>query len=122
MKDGGAMAKREFTCGLNAALAMIGGKWRFLILWHLAHQPRRFGELRRQVEGISEKMLIQELKALIQNELVSRKDFHEVPPRVEYSLTKFGRSLATATVPLCDWGAQHMKRIGAMSGIQRRTQ
>ncbi len=114
------MKKREFTCGLEAALAMIGGKWRFLILFHLVHQPRRFGELRRQVEGISEKMLIQELKALIQNQLVCRKDFREVPPRVEYSLTKFGKTLATATAPLCDWGAQHMKRIGTLSDTQRR--
>ena len=105
------MGRKVFTCGLEAALAMIGGKWKFLILWHLAHKPSRFGDLRRLIGGISEKMLIQELKEMVADQLVSRRDFKEVPPRGEYSLTRFGRSLAAASVPLCDWGAQHMKRI-----------
>ena len=90
---------------------MIGGKWKFLILWHLAHGPSRFGDLRRLVAGISEKMLIQELKEMIADQLVSRRDYQEVPPRVEYSLTKFGHSLAAVLEPLCQWGSQHMKRI-----------
>ena len=59
------MAKRAFSCGLDPSLSMIGGKWKFLILWHLAHSPSRFGDLRRLVAGISEKMLIQELKEMI---------------------------------------------------------
>ena len=102
---------RVYSCGLEAALAVIGGKWKFLILWNLAQKPARFGDLRRLVEGISEKMLIQELKEMVADQIVSRKDFHEVPPRVEYSLTAFGKTLAWASVPLCDWGTQHMKRI-----------
>jgi DNA-binding HxlR family transcriptional regulator len=105
------MNNKPFSCGLEATLTMIGGKWKFLILWHLAHNSSRFGNLRRSVGGISEKMLIQELKEMVADQLVSRRDFKEVPPRVEYSLTRFGKSLATVLVPLCKWGAQHMKRI-----------
>ncbi len=108
------MAKKTYSCGLEASLAVIGGKWKFLILWHLANKPTRFGELRRLVTGISEKMLIQELKEMIADQIVSRKDFQEIPPRVEYSLTSFGKTLAEALVPLCEWGSLHMKRIGSL--------
>ncbi len=105
------MAEKQYRCGLEAALDVVGGKWKVLILWHL-NETRRFGELRRLVAGISEKMLIQQLRELEIAGIVSRKDFQEVPPKVEYSLTPFGRSLKAALTPLCDWGKKHMKRIG----------
>jgi len=108
------MKKKTYSCGLEAALAVIGGKWKCLILWHLAGAPRRFGELRKLVVGISEKMLIQELKQMERDGIVIRKDFREVPPRVQYSLTSFGGALADALHPLCEWGAKHMKRIGGL--------
>ena len=73
--------------------------------------PRRFGELRRLVTGISEKMLIQQLREMEADGIVARKDFREIPPRVEYSLTAFGVSLSEALRPLCDWGREHMSRI-----------
>jgi DNA-binding HxlR family transcriptional regulator len=107
------MPPSEYGCGLEAALAVVGGKWKVLILWALRSAPLRFGELRRQVDGISEKMLIQHLKELERDQVVVRKDFKEVPPRVEYALTDFGASLYEALAPLCDWGEQHMVRIGA---------
>lgn len=107
--------KKTYGCGLEAALAVIGGKWKFIILWTLALQgPKRFGELRRAVAGISEKMLIQELKELELDGIVLRKDFREVPPRVEYSLSPFGAELAEALRPLCDWGTRHINRIGRL--------
>lgn len=102
---------KEYSCGLDAALAVVGGKWKVLILWVLGTDPRRFGELRRQIPGISEKMLIQNLKELESDGIVSRKDFKEVPPRVEYALTSFGHSLCEALAPLCAWGQEHMQRI-----------
>lgn len=105
------MTKKTYSCGLEAALAVINGKWKIMILWQLAHQSSRFGELRRLVVGISEKMLIQELKEMVADQIVSRKDYQEIPPRVEYTLTPFGKSLAETLVPLCEWGSQHMKRI-----------
>ena len=98
-------------CGLEAALAVVGGKWKPIVLWRLAGGARRFGELRRLVEGISEKMLIQQLREMEADGIVVRKDFREVPPRVEYALTEFGVSLAEALRPLCEWGREHMARI-----------
>jgi len=108
------MARKSYSCGLEAALAVVGGKWKSLILWNLAHQPCRFGELRRLVVGVSEKMLIQELKVLMADRIITRKDFHEVPPRVEYALTELGRSLVQTLEPLCRWGTRHMKLIAAL--------
>ena len=102
----------EYACGLEAALDVIGGRWKVLILWDL-DTPRRFGELKRIVTGISEKMLIQQLRELEADGVVRRKVFHEVPPRVEYSLTEFGVSLRRVLGPLCKWGTTHMERIGA---------
>ncbi|QEH38768.1 putative HTH-type transcriptional regulator YtcD [Aquisphaera giovannonii] len=100
-------------CGLEAALAVVGGKWKPIVLWRLAGSTRRFGELRRLVEGISEKMLIQQLREMEADGIVARKDFREIPPRVEYSLTEFGVSLAEALRPLCEWGQAHVARIRA---------
>ena len=102
----------RYGCGLEAALAVIGGKWKVLILWHLSLSPKRFGELRRAVAGISEKMLIQQLREMESDGIVARRDFLEIPPRVEYSLRPFGLSLIEALKPLCVWGSMHMKRIG----------
>jgi DNA-binding HxlR family transcriptional regulator len=111
-KGGGtAMKTQVYGCGLEAALAVVGGKWKPIVLWQLAPGPRRFGELRRLVTGISEKMLIQQLREMEGDGIVARKDYREIPPRVEYSLTDFGVSLAGALRPLCDWGREHMSRI-----------
>jgi DNA-binding HxlR family transcriptional regulator len=108
------MKPRSYSCGLEAALAVIGGKWKSLILFHLSRGPRRFGEVRKLVVGISEKMLIQNLKEMELDGIVSRTDFHEVPPRVEYTLTEFGVELAEVLRPLCDWGSKHLNLIGGL--------
>jgi DNA-binding HxlR family transcriptional regulator len=110
---GNPMREKTYGCGLEAALDVIGGKWKVLILWALREEAQRFGELRRLVEGISEKMLIQHLKEMQADGIVTRRDFKEVPPHVEYALTPFGRSLHAALAPLCEWGTHHMKRIEA---------
>jgi DNA-binding HxlR family transcriptional regulator len=114
MKESVMKKRRTYSCGLEAALAVIGGKWKCLILWNLNRTPRRFGELRRLVVGISEKMLIQELKEMELDAIVNRKDFHEIPPHVEYSLTPFGLELAGVLRPLCDWGSKHINYIGGL--------
>lgn len=103
-----------YDCGLSAALDVVGGKWKPLVLWGLAGGPRRFGELRRAIAGISEKMLIQQLRELEADGIVSRRDFGEVPPRVEYAITEFGGTLIEALKPLCGWGTTHMGRIVAI--------
>ncbi|GAA2452281.1 helix-turn-helix domain-containing protein [Streptomyces macrosporus] len=106
-----------FSCGLDAAVAVVGGKWKPLILWELHEGARRFGELRRSLSGISEKMLIQQLRELEADGIVHREVHREVPPRVEYSLTETGASLNKALLPLGDWGEEHMDHIRAVRGV-----
>lgn len=108
------MSSSPFSCGMEAALVVVGGKWKLLILFHLGPARRRFGELRRLVSGVSEKMLIQQLREMQDDGIVERFDFKEVPPKVEYALTPFGRSLAKALVPLCEWGSAHSAEIEAI--------
>jgi DNA-binding HxlR family transcriptional regulator len=109
------MTKRTFTCGLDAALAVVGGKWKMLILWSLhCDGPLRFGQLRRSVDGISERILIHQLREMETSQLVHRAEYHQVPPKVEYSLTEFGRSLLDALVPLGEWGEVNLERIAAL--------
>lgn len=110
------MRGESSRCGLDAVLDVVGGKWKTLILWELRAQPRRFGELRRAVEGISEKVLIQQLRELETDGIVHREQYNQVPPRVEYSLTSFGDSLNAALTPLCAWGEEHMDRITSGRG------
>ncbi|MER8631251.1 helix-turn-helix transcriptional regulator [Mesorhizobium opportunistum] len=101
-----------FTCGLDATLRLIAGKWKPLILYFLAQDgPIRYGELRRAVRDVSDKMLIQQLKELEGDDLVKRTDYKEIPPRVDYSLTPLGRGLAEALVPLCSWGTENMAEV-----------
>ncbi|KTB55052.1 transcriptional regulator [Pseudomonas viridiflava ICMP 13104] len=113
------MFNTPFSCGLDAALAVIGGKWKPLILYHLAKDVHRYGELKRAVRGVSDKVLIQQLKELERDEIIARIDFKEIPPKVEYSLTPFGQSLATALTALCEWGTHHMQTVERISEHRR---
>jgi DNA-binding HxlR family transcriptional regulator len=113
MKNGG------FTCGLDAALFVLGGKWKPLILFHLAHGTRRYGELRRAVGSVSDKVLIQQLKELQADGIIDRVDFGEIPPKVEYSLTAFGRTLGKALAPLCEWGTRNSRGVEAIMASRK---
>jgi DNA-binding HxlR family transcriptional regulator len=108
--------KHPYDCGLGPALDVIGGKWKALILWEIRDEPRRFGELKRSVSGISEKMLIQQLREMEADGIVHREVYQQVPPRVEYSATDLGASLNEALMPLCDWGEKHAEQIGTTAG------
>ncbi|MFF7307339.1 winged helix-turn-helix transcriptional regulator [Streptomyces sp. NPDC008137] len=93
-----------YVCGIDAAMDLIGGKWKVLILWALNERPCRFGELRRGLPGVTEKVLASHLREMEADGLVHREAYDEVPPRVEYSLTPRGVSLNGALEPLGDWG------------------
>jgi len=102
-----------YVCGIDAALDVVSGKWKGLILWELdAHGVRRFAELRRGLPGVSEKMLTQHLREMEADDLVVRTVYAEVPPRVEYSLTEHGRALNDALAPLGLWGSERIRREG----------
>ncbi len=100
-----------FTCGLDATLRVIAGKWKPLILFFLGQGPNRYGALKRAVRGVSDKVLIQQLKELEADGIVVRTDYKEVPPRVDYALSPLGVSLAEALVPLCAWGTDNMAAV-----------
>ena len=103
-----------YFCGIDAAMDVVAGKWKALILWELHNYGvRRFAELRRGLPGVSEKMLIQHLREMEEDGLVHREVFREVPPKVEYSLTEDGVSLNAALAPLGNWGSERIRRIGA---------
>jgi DNA-binding HxlR family transcriptional regulator len=112
------MTQRSFGCGLEAVLAILGGKWKPLIVYHLVDGAKRTGELRRLVTNVSEKMLIQHLKELAEDGVVRRMEFQRVPPHVEYELTEFGRSLALRLAPLCEWGTHHDADVATL--VKRR--
>ena len=101
-------------CGLNATLRIISGKWKPLILFFLRDGPKRYGELKRLTQGVSDKVLIQQLKDLEADCVLVRNDYKEVPPRVDYALTPLGRSLAEAIVPLCTWGTQNAREMASI--------
>jgi DNA-binding HxlR family transcriptional regulator len=100
-----------FSYGLAVTLRIISGKWKPLILYFLLDGPKRYGELKRTIQGVSDKVLIQQLKDLEVDRVLVRTDYKEVPPRVDYALTPLGRSLAVAIVPLCTWGTQNMAEM-----------
>jgi DNA-binding HxlR family transcriptional regulator len=106
---------KAYHCPVEAAVDVFGGKWKALILWWLQERTWRFAELRRQIPGITEKMLTQQLRELEADGIVARRVYPTVPPKVEYSLTEYGRSLKRALREICAWGRTHMKRIGAVA-------
>ena len=107
------------ACGLDIALAVIGGKWKPLILFHLRSEPKRFGDLKRLVAGISEKVLIQQLRELVAARIVVRRDYQQVPPKVDYTISAFGITLAEALMPLCEWGVQHRSTIEEIMPLRK---
>lgn len=96
------------SCPVSIALDVIGGKWKLQIVWILSEKSYRFGELKRQLPGISEKILIQQLKQLTEDGLVMRNQFPEVPPRVEYSVTRTGKSLLPLLQALKTWSQENL--------------
>ncbi|HET6501218.1 MAG TPA: helix-turn-helix domain-containing protein [Amycolatopsis sp.] len=104
---------RRYYCPVELAVEVMGGKWKPVILAHLKEGVHRYGELRRRMPEISEKMLTQQLRELERDGLLSRRSFPEVPPRVEYRLTPDGEGLGPALESLYAWG----ERRAAAAGI-----
>ena len=97
------------NCPVETTLEMIGGKYKALILWHLAEKKLRFSELRRAIASATPKMLTQQLRELETNELIHREVFPVIPPKVEYSLTETGRSLMPILIAMRDWGTTYLR-------------
>ncbi|MFC6011446.1 winged helix-turn-helix transcriptional regulator [Nocardia lasii] len=97
------------VCGMSLAIDVIGGKWKMHLMWVLGGGPQRFGQIRRLLDGVSEKVLAENLRHLEAHGVVRREIFPEIPPRVEYSLTPLGETLRLALAPLEVWGDAHRR-------------
>jgi len=102
----------DFQCPVKLTADIIGGKWKPLILFYLEGGTRRFSALQRLIPGMTKKMLTQHLRELERDEIIRRKVYAEVPPRVEYSLTKHGESLKPILKLMSAWGIRHRARYG----------
>jgi len=113
---GKALEAPGYDCPVEATLAVLGGRWKALILFHLRERTLRFGQRRRLIPGVSERMLPQQLRELERHGVVRRQVHAEVPPRVEYSLSDYGRTLRPITDLTCAWGKEHQRRTSGSSG------
>lgn len=97
----------KLKCSIEYTLNIVGGKWKLVILWHLAVDgTQRYNELRRLLPGITHKMLSQQLKELEQDGLLDRKQYNEMPPKVEYSISEKGMSLKPLLEEMHKWGTE----------------
>jgi DNA-binding HxlR family transcriptional regulator len=101
----------DISCNVELVLEVIGGKWKGAALYHLLDGTKRFGELRRELPRVTQRMLTHQLRELEADGLVHRQVYAEVPPRVEYSLTGFGRTLEPLLMKLKAWGETHRDRL-----------
>jgi DNA-binding HxlR family transcriptional regulator len=103
------MKRKGQKCPAETTLDVIGGRWKVLIVWQLFRGEMRFSELSRALDGITQKMLTQQLRELEKDGIVYRQVYAQIPPKVEYSLTPLGESLRPVVDAMCEWG---MKQRG----------
>jgi DNA-binding HxlR family transcriptional regulator len=99
---------KKFSCPVQVAVEIIGGKWKIYIIYNLLSGTKRFGELKKLLPGITQKMLTQQLRELESDGIISRLIYPEVPPKVEYSITKLGMTLEFVFQSLCNWGEEYL--------------
>lgn len=104
------MPGKKQNCPAEVTLAVIGGRWKTLILYHLFQGVKRFSELQHAIDGISQKVLTQQLRELERDGVVHREVFPQIPPKVEYSLTALGESLKPVVGEMCQWGVMFAAR------------
>ncbi len=100
--------KKHFGCPVQATSNVMAGKWKVLIVWHLAFGTRRFAEIRNLLPGVSEKVLTAQLRELERDKVIARIDAHTMPPRVDYMLTDAGNELVRIMEAMCGWGTKHL--------------
>ncbi|SDS84928.1 transcriptional regulator, HxlR family [Paenibacillaceae bacterium GAS479] len=104
------MGNQLFKSSVETTLKVIGGKWKLVILCHLLDGAKRFGELKRGMPDITQKMLTQQLRELEDDRIIHREIFVQVPPKVEYSLTEYGRTMEEVLDVMAGWGEKHHER------------
>lgn len=109
------MKQQQFNCPVEATLSLIGGKYKPLILWHLADYPLHYMELQRRIPTATPKMLSQQLRDLENCGMVHREVIPEKPPKTVYSLTAFGESIIPVIDAMCQWGMAYMDGLDVQS-------
>jgi DNA-binding HxlR family transcriptional regulator len=104
------MGDEQFKRSVEMTLKVIGGKWKLVILCHLTDGVKRFGELKREMPDITQKMLTQQLRELEHDGIIDRKVYTQVPPKVEYSLTDYGQTIKGVLDVMSEWGQRHEAR------------
>lgn len=112
------IGEKSYHCAMDVTMAYIGGKWKTVVLWYLKGGKKRFGELKKRIPQITEKMLSLQLKALEKDGLVKREVFAEVPPRVEYCLTEEGKTLVPLLEKMAKWGSVKGKKEGTIVAVE----
>lgn len=102
---------KTFNCPVEATISLIGGKYKAIILWHLIDKTLRFNELQKLVPGATPKMLTQQLRELESDRLIIRTVYPVVPPKTEYTLSEFGKSIVPILNAMCDWGNDYMNGV-----------
>lgn len=102
--------KSEYSCSMELTMDLIGGKWKMRILWYLNMGTKRFSEIKRLIPDITQKMLTQQLREMESDGLITRKVYAEVPPKVEYSSTNYGKSLQEILEKMCTWGSDYANK------------
>lgn len=103
--------RTSYNCPVEATIDLIGGKYKAVILWHLMNKTLRYSELHRLIPRATDKMLAQQLRELENDGLIIRKVYPVVPPKTEYSLTDFGRTLVPILDAMCNWGADYLDEL-----------
>jgi DNA-binding HxlR family transcriptional regulator len=114
------LSGREFHCAMDVTMNYIGGKWKTVVLWYLRKDKKRFNELRKLIPNITEKMLSLQLKDLEKDGIIKRKVYPEVPPRVEYYLTDFGKTLIPMLEEIARWGRNLAETKGRIIDKEKR--
>jgi DNA-binding HxlR family transcriptional regulator len=112
---------KELHCAMDITMSFIGGKWKTVVLWYLRKDKKRFGELKKLIPNITEKMLSLQLKDLENDGIVGRKMYAEIPPRVEYFLTDFGKSLIPMLEEIARWGRNLAETKGKMVEVEKKS-
>src|SRR4051812_29021717 len=111
---------KEFHCAMDITMNFIGGKWKTVVLWYLKKEKKRFSELRKLIPNITEKMLSLQLKDLEKDGIVGRKVYAQIPPKVEYYLTDFGKTLIPMLEEIALWGRNLARTKGKMVDKQKK--
>jgi DNA-binding HxlR family transcriptional regulator len=113
------MHGETYHCAMDITMDYIGGKWKTVVLWYLRNKTLRFGELKKQIPEITEKMLSIQLKALEEDGVIKRKVYAEVPLKVEYSLTDFGKTMIPVLEAIAKWGRELGESEGKLVEVKK---